>query len=166
MIGLFTYFYSALGCVYKLVEISGKPRMKLSQEINKVLIPGQKRAYRLFGKDNRPILDLMISNDENAPVPGYPILCRHPFDARKRAMVTPSVVEQLDVLMFEKGKVVSDNNRSLDEARDVVLQQLKSFRPDILRYTNPTPYKVSVSDALFHFLHDLWQNETPISELS
>jgi nicotinate phosphoribosyltransferase len=156
----------ALGCVYKLVEIAGRPRMKLSQEINKVLIPGKKKAYRLFGKDDRPILDLMVSRDEKAPEPGHPILCRHPFDARKRAMVTPSSVQQLDVLLFEKGKVIEENNRSFDEAKDAVQTQLKLFRSDILRYTNPTPYKVSVSDALFHFLHDLWQNETPIAELS
>lgn len=156
----------ALGCVYKLVEISGKPRMKLSQEISKVLIPGKKRAFRLFGKDERPILDLMLSFDEPIPEPGKAILCRHPFDARKRAMVTPSVVEQLDMSMFDQGKVVTENNRTFDEAKAVVQTQLKTFRPDILRYTNPTPYKVSISDYLFHFLHDLWQNETPIAELS
>lgn len=156
----------ALGCVYKLVEIAGRPRMKLSQEITKVLIPGKKKAYRLFGKDDRPILDIMVSGDEAAPEPGHPILCRHPFDARKRAMVTPSVVQRLDVLLFDQGRVIDENNRSFDEAKDAVQTQLKLFRSDILRYTNPTPYKVSVSDALFHFLHDLWQNETPIAELS
>ena len=31
---------------------------------------------------------------------------------------------------------------------------------------NPTPYKVGVSDDLYHFIHDLWLENQPIGELS
>jgi len=34
-----------------------------------------------------------------------------------------------------------------------------------LRGLNPHPYKVSVSGELYDFLHDLWQNEAPISDI-
>jgi nicotinate phosphoribosyltransferase len=156
----------ALGCVYKLVEISGKPRLKLSQEIAKVLIPGMKKPFRLFGKDGCPLLDVMVGRDEDDPVAGERILCRHPFVARKRAAVTPSRVETLHTLVFDHGKVVPDANRSLGQAKQAVAQQLETFRPDILRYINPTPYKVSISPNLFTFLHELWQSETPIPEFS
>lgn len=156
----------ALGCVYKLVEISGKPRMKLSQEINKVLIPGRKKAYRLMGKDGRLILDVMVAHHEKDPVVGERIICRHPFIGRKRAAVTPTKVEQLDVVVFDQGKIIPGANRTYEEAKRIVSSQLKTIRSDILRYINPTPYKVSVSDDLFNFLHDLWQSETPVAELS
>jgi nicotinate phosphoribosyltransferase len=156
----------ALGCVYKLVEISGKPRMKLSQEISKVLIPGRKKVFRLTGKDERFILDIMIAHHEKDPVMGERILCRHPFIERKRAAVTPSRVEQLDVLVFDGGNVMPGAHRSLDDAKQALMVQLRSIRPDILRYINPTPYKVSVSEDLFTFLHNLWQTETPVAELS
>jgi nicotinate phosphoribosyltransferase len=156
----------ALGCVYKLVEISGKPRMKLSQEISKVLIPGRKKVFRLTGKDERFILDIMIAHHEKDPVMGERIICRHPFIERKRAAVTPSRVEQLDALVFDGGKVMPGAQRTLDDAKQALMVQLRSIRPDILRYINPTPYKVSVSEDLFTFLHNLWQTETPVAELS
>jgi nicotinate phosphoribosyltransferase len=38
----------ALGMVYKLVEVNGSPRIKLSQELTKVTIPGRKDVCVLF----------------------------------------------------------------------------------------------------------------------
>jgi len=157
----------ALGCVYKLVEISGQPRIKLSQEIEKVLIPGRKVPYRLYGKDGRPILDLMIAAGEDEPERGVRVLCRHPFIARKRAAVIPARVQPLHHLVFDGGDATAvTRNRSLTEARDAAAEELDLIRPDILRYMNPTPYKVSLSCRLFDFLHSLWQSEVPIPEYS
>ncbi|EEC45049.1 predicted protein [Phaeodactylum tricornutum CCAP 1055/1] len=156
----------ALGCVYKLVEVEGRPRMKLSQEIEKVLIPGRKKPYRLVGRDGRPIMDLLTGYDESEPQTNVRILCRHAFIERKRAAVTPSRVEALHVLVFDHGKVVPDANRNLDQARVAAAEELQRLRPDVRRYFNPTPYKIAVTDSLFHFLHELWQSETPVPELS
>jgi nicotinate phosphoribosyltransferase len=51
----------ALGCVYKLVEVKSQPRIKISQDIVKVTIPGRKECYRLFNAKGEPILDLLLS---------------------------------------------------------------------------------------------------------
>ena len=155
----------ALGCVYKLVEISGRPRIKLSEDIDKVLIPGEKHPYRLYGVHGKPLLDVLISQGENPPVAGERVLCRHPFIERKRAAVTSSKVVPLHHVVFANGKVTMQPP-TLDETKQYVADQLNLVRPDILRYINPTPYKVSVSNALFQFLHELWQTETPVAELS
>ena len=72
----------ALGCVYKLVEINGKPKIKLSQEVEKVTMPGKKIAYRLYSDDGLALIDLMQRPDEKAPEAGKRVLCRHPFQVR------------------------------------------------------------------------------------
>ena len=66
----------ALGCVYKLVEFGGKPRIKLSQEIKKVSIPGKKVLYRLYGRAGYPLVDLMNLEEEEPPKSGDRVMCR------------------------------------------------------------------------------------------
>lgn len=65
----------ALGCVYKLVEVRGKPRMKISQDVTKVTIPGKKEVYRLYNSVNEPLLDLMVS--VGGPIPSISISSLH-----------------------------------------------------------------------------------------
>ena len=157
----------ALGCVYKLVELSGTPRLKLSQDAAKVLIPGRKRAYRLFGKDGKPLVDLMIEADkEDPPVEGKPVLCRNPFEERDRVLVTPSKVVLLHRLYFDGGKEAEDTVTSLEETKAFVLEQLNNPSPRLLHYHDPIQYPVMVSDALYKFLHQMWMDQLHIKELS
>ncbi|VVC93636.1 unnamed protein product [Leptidea sinapis] len=48
----------ALGCVYKLVEINGQPRIKLSHDVGKVTIPGHKEVYWKDGHICTPLKPL------------------------------------------------------------------------------------------------------------
>jgi nicotinate phosphoribosyltransferase len=152
----------ALGGVYKLVEIEGNPRIKLSAELSKVTIPGRKSAYRLYSKDG-PAMDLLQSADSPAPTPGERILCRHPFNNLKRAYIRPSKVEPLFNLVWN-GKLVQELPK-LAQNREYCMAQLSQLREDHKRVVNPTPYKVSVSEELFKYMHELWENECPIHEI-
>ena len=55
-------------------------------------IPGAKEVFRLIGRDNIPILDLLQTDGEARPTAGRRILCRHPFEEKKRVFVTPTRV--------------------------------------------------------------------------
>ncbi|KAI6234064.1 Nicotinate phosphoribosyltransferase domain containing protein [Aphelenchoides fujianensis] len=132
----------ALGCVYKLVTKSGLPKIKISQDVVKITIPGRKRCYRLYGKAGFAILDLMMLDDEPAPAVNTEILCRHPFEESKRAKVIPAKVEQLQ-LQFWDGHAITQGLPSLRDMRD----------------------HVSVSERLYNFLHTIWLQNAPIGQL-
>jgi nicotinate phosphoribosyltransferase len=153
----------ALGCVYKLVMINDNPRIKLSK--GKITIPGRKEGYRLIGADNTPLLDVVIKVGDEAPAPGKKFFCRHPFEESKRAYVVPTEVRPLHHLYWD-GRDAARESPSIHDIRGYVLEQLKEFRPDHLRPVNPTPFKVSVSDELYSFIHGLWMQEAPITTLT
>lgn len=54
----------------------------------------------------------------------------------------------------------------LEAIRDRVTSGMHSLRSDIKRTLNPTPYKVSVTEKLYTFMHELWLKNAPIGELS
>lgn len=156
----------ALGCVYKLVEINKKPRMKLSQDIEKVTIPYKKEAYRLYGVEGFALVDIMQGEDEPLPQVGERILCRHPFSESRRANVVPQKVEKLYKCYWAgKSGIIQEHLPSLEEGRLRCKKQLAAMRPDHLRALNPTPYKVSVTAKLYKFIHSLWLSEAPVGEL-
>lgn len=156
----------ALGMVYKLVEINEKPRMKLTQDIVKMSLPGKKCIYRLFDKEGIAILDLMTFESENPPKPGEKILCRHPFEARKRVYVTPATVEKIGIMLWDGSNGgLQQEFPTIEQVKQRVIDQLKTVREDITRKLNPTPYKVSLSSDLYDFMQNLWLSEVPIPDL-
>ncbi len=156
----------ALGCVYKLVEVDETPRIKLSEDLAKVTIPGCKNGYRLFSQTGEAIVDVMTRVDEPAPKVGERMLCRHPFLESKRAYVVPSKIQPLFTCVWDgKRGAPADLDLSLETSRARCKEAIKQLRSDHLRYTNPTPYKVSVSAKLYDFIHDLWLAEAPVGEL-
>ncbi|KAF4521063.1 hypothetical protein B566_EDAN012362 [Ephemera danica] len=166
----------ALGCVYKMVEINGLPKIKLSQDVGKVTMPGRKDAYRLYGADGHALIDLLQRSSENPPQVGEKVLCRHPFQESKRAYVIPTRVEPLYKLYWKDGHLCT-TLPSLCAVRERVQASLRTLRQDHKRNLNPTPYKVrrvpfstchpvAVSGELYNFIHDLWLLNAPIGELS
>jgi nicotinate phosphoribosyltransferase len=151
----------ALGCVYKLVEIEGHPRIKLSQQVVKVTIPGKKDVYRLYNDRDFALADVMVMVGENEPEKEEQILCVHPFDETKRVYVIPARVEKLNKRMWNGKKAAGQP--PLDNQREYVLHQLKKIREDYARPINPSSYKVSVTGTLYKFIHELWAKEAPIS---
>lgn len=157
----------ALGCVYKLVEIDGKPRIKLSQDIVKLLIPGRKNLYRLIGTASDALCDVMTTFDEPKPQVGEKLLVRDPFNPSKRTYVTAKEVRDLLVLAFDGSRTDDKILRTctLADARRKCERQLAETHPDHLRPSNPTKYSLYASCHLYDFMQEIWEREAPIPEL-
>jgi len=149
----------SFGGVYKLVEIDGHARVKLSEQLVKVTIPGCKKAFRLYGREGLAIVDLLLGTDEPDPQPNVGILCRDPFDATKKANVVPSRIVPLLLPVWEGKRLATPP--SPGAIQSYVIDQLDSqMRQDHLRPDNPTRYKVSVGDKLYTKMHALIEQES------
>eukprot|EP00658_Telonema_sp_P-2_P001821 TRINITY_DN1067_c0_g1_i4.p1 TRINITY_DN1067_c0_g1~~TRINITY_DN1067_c0_g1_i4.p1 ORF type:complete len:150 (+),score=40.80 TRINITY_DN1067_c0_g1_i4:156-605(+) len=126
---------------------------------------GKKNAYRLYDKNGSAVLDYLCGSDEEPPQAGKQILCRHPFDRMKRVYVTPHRVESLLELVWDNGKLVRES-AGVMAARERLEVSLGEMRDDHKRSLNPTPYKVSLSEHLYDFLHKLMEHEAPIKTIA
>jgi len=148
----------ALGCVYKLVDLDGIPRIKLSEDINKVLIPGPKRIYRIFIGDV-PTLDFMTLLGEPSPVVGEDLSCRNPFRPEHRVNLIPTKVSQLSSLVFNREELFPRKSAIID-ARSHLLDQLRSFScSGTTEYAfEERKYPTMVSEKLYHFFKTVLSN--------
>jgi nicotinate phosphoribosyltransferase len=147
-----------------LFKLAGSPRIKVSQEVEKVTIPGRKNLYRIYGHDGKALCDLLTKSDEPPPQASVKILSRHPFFDQRRAYVTPTSVQNLYKLYWADGEI-KEPLPTLHEIRAYAKEQIDILRKDHIRDLNPTPYKVSVTNDLFQFMHELWMRNVPIGEL-
>jgi len=146
----------SLGGIYKLVDIDGVPRMKLTEDVTKATIPGKKKVFRLYVNDGTPFVDLITTENETVRE-GQTVTAIHPQNDLVRFMICPAKVCELHKPVLDYGKInyphtiledgsVQLNHPKAEDVRSYVLSQILTMRPDHLRYVNPTRYKVSVTE--------------------
>lgn len=136
----------SLGGVYKLVEINGQPKIKISDNQTKKTIPTCKQVYRLTGENNEYLMDILTHYQEAPLVPGQEYMAHHPFFDDIKARVIPSKVEAMLKQLFKDGRWIGETD--IYQVREKSLIDMKKLREDIIRYKNPTPYKVALSTNL------------------
>lgn len=145
------------GGVYKLaaVEEDGEivPKIKVSENIEKITNPGYKKVYRLYDQDSgKAIADLIALADEEIPEEPFEI-----FDAEhvwKRKKVENCECRELQVPVFEKGKLVYQLP-SLEEIREFCSSQIDMLWEELKRFENPHKYYVDLSEQLWRLKNDL-----------
>ncbi|KAF6718644.1 Nicotinate phosphoribosyltransferase [Oryzias melastigma] len=144
----------SLGCVYKLVEVGGRPTMKISEDPEKSTIPGRKAVYRLIDPEGHPFLDLLSLEAEPPPEAGQQLKCFPLGCGDSPASVTPAQVSCLRQEVFLKGQVTQPLC-SAAETRAKVQSSLQTLHPRHKRLQEPDSYTVALSEKLHSLVMEL-----------
>ena len=149
------------GGVYKLVAVEEEgnivPRIKLSENIEKVTNPGYKTVWRLFDKDNnKAIADVLtLGNEIIDDSKDYEIF--DPIYTWKRKVVKNYYAKKIQVPIFIQGKCVYKTPK-LDDIRKYSLEQVESLWDEVKRFNNPQGYYVDLSEKLWNLKNDMIKN--------
>jgi putative nicotinate phosphoribosyltransferase len=146
------------GGVYKLsaLEKNGKmiPKIKKSENVEKITNPGFKSVFRIFDKDSsRALADIIVLDGETIPE-GEEYEIFDPEAVWKRKKIKNFYVRNLREQIFEGGKCVY-KCPSIDEIRDYCTQQLDAMWDEMKRFENPQTYYVDLSYNLWKLKHDM-----------
>lgn len=146
------------GGVYKLVgmEQDGvfEPRIKISENVEKITTPGFKTFYRLYDKETKKALADVITMKEEKIDDQNPYELFHPVYTWKRTVLENFVAREMKERIFADGKLVYDLP-SLKERRDYCAEELDTLWEEYKRFDHPHEYKVDLSLAVWDVKHDL-----------
>ncbi|MBQ9989465.1 MAG: nicotinate phosphoribosyltransferase [Lachnospiraceae bacterium] len=145
----------SFGGVYKLAAIMDNngefiPKIKLSENSEKVTNPGNKTIYRIYEKDSGKIkadLICLVGErfDENKP-----LLLFDPLEPWKKTKLAAGtyIMKELLVPIFLKGKCVYDSP-SVMEIREICQKELNTLWDETRRLVNPHKIYVDLSAKLY-----------------
>ena len=151
----------ALGGVYKLVEHNGRPRIKLSDNIEKSTSPGRKQVYRLTEPNGDLYEADALTLEDEALKPGEDVLIIDPRNPlRRKRISSPKSCDPLLTVVMKGGKRICEPE-PLESARQRRIYALDHLDSSYKRMVNPHVYKVGVSQALWRVKEELLNLQTP-----
>ena len=133
---------AALDGVYKLAFANGKPRIKLSENLRKITLPGKKQVYRIMNGSGFFGADVITTSDETNPS-----IMHHPFEPEKSLDLKGLRQEPLLHKVMENGKTLIEKE-SLTDIAKFSSGRLQMLPDEHKRFNNPHIYKVGISDQL------------------
>ena len=146
------------GGVYKLmaVEENGEivPRIKLSENVEKVTNPGYKQVWRLFDREsNKAIADVItLAHEVIDDSKEYEIF--DPVHTWKKKLVTNFYAKKLQVPVFLNGECVYESPAVLD-IKAHCRESVNSLWDEQKRFTNPQEYYVDLSPDLWNLKNEM-----------
>ena len=147
------------GGVYKLAAVENEegqiiPRIKISENPEKITNPGYKKVYRFFDRDTHKALADVITMADEVINDKEPYTIFDPVYTWKKKTLTNYYVQELQEEIFRDGKLVY-TKPSLEEIRNYTQVQLDNLWDEIKRFENPHTYYVDLSQKLWNVKSEL-----------
>lgn len=147
--------WPSFGGVYKLAAVmdeTGKfiPKIKLSENTEKITNPGNKTIYRVYEKETDKIkADLICLVDEKFDEK-EPLLLFDPAEPWKKTMMEPGTytLREMMVPVFKNGKCIYESPKVMD-IRAYAQQELSTLWDETRRLVNPHQVYVDLSAKLY-----------------
>ena len=140
-----SYQCPAMGGVYKLSSFGGKPRLKLSDDIAKISLPGEKWVWRFYDRSDYFYRDGIYLSDED---PATEHCVCHPTYQSMFTNISGYKMERLQQAVMKEGKIL-DIERDPYAISDYRKKRLMQVPQETQRFENPHVYKVGLSRALW-----------------
>ena len=155
------------GGVYKLVALDEAneivPKIKISENDEKITNPGFKKIVRIFDKkSNKALADLIALRDEKIDE-NKPLTLFNPIHTWKRKTLKNYYIKNLQVQIFEQGKCVYESPSVLD-IKEFSKKETDRLWPEALRFENPHTYYVDLSQNLWTLKQSLLHKYTSTFE--
>ena len=151
---------AALDGVYKLVTIcqDGQwiPTLKISENIDKTLNPGNKRVWRVYDRRGNATADLISLHDEDIPNQS-PLRLRHPSMASKQRTLHEKEIDRVEKLLvpvIRDGKILVEKPE-IPEMRQMRDADIEALDPGVRRLMHPHIYHVSLTQKLWDLKQSL-----------
>lgn len=147
------------GGVYKLAAVENEngeiiPKIKVSENVEKITTPHFKQVYRLFdNKTGKALGDVLTVHDEVIDA-SQPYTLFHPIHTWKQRVVTDYTVRPLRVPLFKAGRCVY-TSPDIKDIRSYCLSEVDTLWEQIKRFENPQTYFVDLSTKLWKCKNEL-----------
>ena len=148
--------WPAFGGVYKLAAIKDKktgefvPKIKLSENTEKITNPGNKTVFRLYDKETGKIKADIIALVGETFNENEDLLIFDPIDTWKKTLLHAGsfIIREIMVPIFKNGECVYKSPKVMD-IRDYCFEELDTLWDETRRLVNPHRVHVDLSDKLY-----------------
>ena len=152
----------AFGGVYKLAAIKDKgdkdfiPKIKLSENTEKITNPGNKTIYRIYDKETGKIRADLICLADEVFDENEDMIIFDPLETWKKTKIKGGsyTLRELLVPIFQKGLCVY-TSPSVMEMQAICLKEQETLWPETRRLVNPHHVYVDLSDKLYKVKSEL-----------